>query len=118
MYKKNIQQHTHELVLADGFKAIDKRKRGENCINVRGIKGLSTLLLLKGIDIVKSLPIDSMHALLRGLTGSSLNMWFDSKNNKRKFYIGRPHQVEIVDANLNMIRPSKSFTRYPRPIGD
>ena len=55
-------------------------KKGEP---IYGVKGSS--VLTPHIDLVKSVPVNYMHAVLEGVTKSLFNCWFDSKHYKEKF---------------------------------
>lgn len=79
---------------------------------VFGVKGPS--VLSPYIDIVKSVPIDYMHAVLEGVARSLLNYWFDSKYHGTRFYINR-HAAEI-DRLLLRIKPPHEFRRTPRSV--
>lgn len=48
-----------------------------------GIKGRS--MLTEYSDIVKSIPIDYMHAVLEGITKNLMTFWFDPKYSRRSF---------------------------------
>lgn len=60
---------------------------------VFGVKGES--ILSKHINILKSIPVDYMHAVLEGVTKSLFSCWFDSKNRGKRFYLGR--QIAEID---------------------
>lgn len=113
-----IEKRTHECVVHDAMKVLKMRAEGLKCIDVRGIKGPTPLLLLPEFDVVKGSPVDYLHFALHGITGKISGLWFDTHNHNENFYIGRPNQITIIDDNIAAIRPPKSFTRYPRSIGD
>ena len=79
---------------------------------VFGIKGESPLA--SHIDLVNSIPIDYMHAVLEGVTKQFLTMWFNTKNHKSSFYLGR--KVKEIDRLLIKIKPPSEFRRSPRSI--
>lgn len=54
---------------------------------VNGLKG--PIKISKIISLPDSIPIDYMHLVCLGLFKSILGHWFDSSNNKQKFYIGK-----------------------------
>ncbi len=54
---------------------------------VNGLKG--PIEILKNIPLPDSIPIDYMHLVCLGIFKSILSHWFDSTNNKEKFYIGK-----------------------------
>lgn len=59
-----------------------------------------------------------MHACLHGITKKLMSLWFDTENNKKPYYIGRPSQVKIVDERLLGLRVPSSFRRRPRSVKD
>lgn len=79
---------------------------------VYGIKGPS--ILSTHINLLKSVPIDYMHAVLEGVTKSLLNCWFNSIYHKSKFYLGRRRKE--IDRALLRIKPPHDFRRTPRSI--
>lgn len=79
---------------------------------VNGVKGHS--VLSPHINLIKSVPVDYMHAVLEGVTKTLFNCWFDSKNHAYRFYLGR--QVEDIDRALLRIKPPHEFRRTPRSI--
>lgn len=82
-------------------------------VPVKGIKGES--ILSKYTDIVNSIPVDYMHAVLEGVTKQLTSMWFNSKYHKHSFYLG--NRVKEVDDFLLQIKPpSSQVRRSPRPI--
>lgn len=66
------------------------------------------------LDIVASIPIDYMHALLEGVVKRITTMWFDSAFHLQPFYIGR--RVSVVDELLVQQTPPNEFSRPPRSI--
>ncbi len=71
----------HKSIVDSAALAIDLNEA------VYGVKSLS--LLSSEIDLVKGIPVDYMHAVLEGTTKWLLHAWFDSKNNREAFYLGR-----------------------------
>ena len=79
---------------------------------VFGIKGPSPLA--KYIDVVNSIPVDYMHAVLEGVCKQIMMSWFNSKNHKCSFYLGR--KVQDIDRLLMKMKPPIEIHRAPRPI--
>ena len=79
---------------------------------VFGVKGQS--VLSPHLNILKSIPIDYMHAVLEGVTKSLLTFWFDSKNHTKNFYLGGKSQD--INRALLRIKPPHDFRRTPRSI--
>lgn len=48
-----------------------------------------------------------------GVTSLNLDLWFDSENHREKYYI-TPRGAEVVNRNINTIKPLRTFTRKPR----
>lgn len=60
---------------------------------IYGVKGPS--ILSSSINIVTSVPVDYMHAVLEGVVKSLMGYWFESKYHKYRFYLGR--DVQCID---------------------
>ena len=97
---------THNEVLAAGVKA----KTDKSC--VQGIIGVSSLS--KTFNLVDSVPVDYMHAVLEGVTKWLMRAWFNSKFHSSPFYIGL--KVSDIDCELLNQRPPSEFSRPPRSI--
>lgn len=65
------------------------------------------------MHLVNGPAVDYMHAILHGVQGLLLDLWFDSKNHNERYYIGRPNQLRKINENIKMIRPPKAFNRQP-----
>ena len=72
---------THDSVVSLAHRA---STRGTT---IKGIKGMSPLS--QCLDLVDSIPVDYMHAVLEGELGRLMNLWFDSKNHSKPYYQGR-----------------------------
>lgn len=79
---------------------------------VFGVKGAS--VLSKSLDVVKSVPIDYMHAVLEGVAKSLMSYWFESQYHGKRFYL--KSQVHEIDKMLLRIKPSYDIPRAPRSI--
>ena len=79
---------------------------------VRGIKGVS--VLATSLDLVESVPVDYMHAVLEGVVRLLLRAWFDSENHREAFYLGRCGRQ--IDDLLLRQRPPHEFTHPPRSV--
>lgn len=78
---------------------------------VFGVKGRS--ILDPHIDITTGIPIDYMHAILEGVTKQFCLMWFNSKNHRSSFYLGR--FAKQIDSKF---KPPAQFHRSPRSINN
>lgn len=79
---------------------------------VYGVKGKS--VLSSHINIVDSVPVDYMHAVLEGVTKTMIQYWLDTKYHSRRFYLGR--RTSLVDQKLLRIKPPHEFRRTPRSV--
>ena len=99
-------ERTHAQVIATALEA----ERTRSC--VQGVMGTSPLA--STVDMVASVPIDYMHAVLEGVTRRLMTSWFASKFHSAPFYIGR--RVQQIDCELLKQRPPHEFSRPPRSI--
>ncbi len=102
----SYKERTHAQIVKDGESA------ESTSTSVQGVKGVSPLS--SGLDLVASIPIDYMHAVLEGVTKHLTSHWFDSKFHSQPVYIGR-HRKQ-VDAEFLKQRPPSEFSRSPRSI--
>ena len=79
---------------------------------VNGIKGVSALTPC--LDLVDGVPVDYMHAVLEGVFGRLMKLWFDSCNHQKPFYQGR--NLTDIDNQLLHQNPPSEFSRNPRSI--
>lgn len=103
---------THEQLIKCGEQAIDKQE------HVFGVKTISPLILLNsygfGFDIIKSFPIDYMHAVLLGVTKAFLDLWLNSKYHESPWYIGKSKHK--IDQKLLSLTPPSDIPRVPRSV--
>ncbi len=99
-------ERTHAQVVATAVEA----ERTNSCI--QGI--ISTSPFAYTLDMVASVPVDYMHAVLEGVTRRLMSYWFDSKFHTAAFYLGR--RVQKIDHELLKQRPPHEFSRPPRSI--
>ncbi|KAH9367124.1 hypothetical protein HPB48_021458 [Haemaphysalis longicornis] len=95
---------THRNVLKDMYDAHDSNEM------VRGLKGQSPLILLKGFNLVWYLPPDYMHCVLEGVTQQLIDIWVAVKKYKVK------KDLKEVEMRMKQIKPPNSFCRLPRPV--
>lgn len=79
---------------------------------VLGVKGTSPLTSV--LDLVASIPVDYMHAVLEGATKWLTNAWFKSENHRQPYYLGRC--LSQIDKLFLEQRPPQEFSRPPRSI--
>ena len=78
----------------------------------KGVKGFSTLS--KVLNIPHSIPLDYMHCILEGVTKLLINCWFNSKNHRSTYYLGR-YSSEI-DRSILRVKLPHDFRRSTRSI--
>ena len=66
------------------------------------------------VNLVDSVPIDYMHAVLEGVTCTLLNAWFLSCNHGEPYYLGS--KLAAIDKLLLKQRPPCELSRPPRSI--
>lgn len=79
---------------------------------VTGIRKRSPLA--DNLDLVASVPVDYMHAVLEGVVRWLTQSWFNSTRHGQPQYIGR--DVSEIDAQLLKQRPPSELSRPPRSI--
>jgi len=82
----------------------------------KGVWGPSPLMNLKYFDIAKGMVPEYMHSVLLGVTKQYTEIIMSSENSNKKFYVGSPAHIAIIDNILIKIKIPKSITRYPRSI--
>lgn len=103
---KTYPDRTHERVMnAAGVAEQENRA-------VEGVKAVSPLAPY--IDLVLSVPIDYMHAVLEGVVRMLLSSWFVSTHHREPQYLG--HAAHRIDTQLLKQQPPLEFSRAPRSI--
>lgn len=102
------EERTHITALDDMTNASD------NNIISNGFKGLCPLVALPEFDVIKGFVIDPMHCVFLGVVRQIAELWFDSSNHGKKFYIGLRHK--IIDEKMSTIKPPIGISRKPRSI--
>ena len=100
------QIRTHASVV---LAAKEAEQKNEPVLGVKGLSPLNTTL-----DLVASIPVDYMHAVLEGATKWLTNAWFNSENHRQPYYLGR--SLAQIDSLLLQQRPPQEFSRPPRSI--
>jgi len=97
---------THEQIVSDGKEAIEcgKPKRGV----------MSTSPLVNNLNLVDSIPVDYMHAILEGIMKKLMDLWFSSKSHGKPYYLRK--SLKSIDSALMKQAPPDEFTRAPRCI--
>lgn len=81
---------------------------------VCGVKGISVLVTIPLFDIISSLPVDVMHNVFLGVGKGFGDLFFDSKNNHKDYYIGR--KINEVNERLLKFNSYTEISRHPRQI--
>jgi len=97
---------THDLMISLGE---DAAKCGKPKKGVKGISPLADCL-----NLVDSVPVDYMHAVIEGVMGRLMTLWFESKYHKQQYYLRK--SLNHIDALLMSQTPPDDFTRSPRSI--
>ncbi|KAF3851942.1 hypothetical protein F7725_005297 [Dissostichus mawsoni] len=63
-------------------------------------------------DIISGMPPDHMHNVHLGVVRQMANMWLDSENHEKSYYLGT--RMTELDQRLLLIRPPCNVTRVPR----
>lgn len=90
-----------------------RKKKFENTDD--GVVGLSCLVSMPNFDLINSFGIDYMHCVVIGVTRKICDLYFDSKNKKKTFYINKKKQG-ILNERLLSIKPNREVMRLPRSL--
>ena len=103
---RKTSMRTHDQMISFGQETIEcgKPKKGVKCISS----------LADYLDLVDSIPVDYMHAVLEGVMGKLLTLWFETRNNRKSYYLGR--SVKAIDSLLMQQTPPDDFSRATRCI--
>lgn len=80
-----------------------------------GFHTFSPLIALPEFDIINGTAIDYMHCALLGVVRQTLDLWFDSTNHGKNFYIGN-RKMKVIDNRLLKIKPTHHITRTPKSL--
>lgn len=79
----------------------------------KGVKGYSILPNIPNFDIIRSLDLDSFHALVN-VAKRFTWLWFDSKFSKKSYNIA--NRLSEVNSRLLGITPTSDVSRFPRSL--
>lgn len=99
-------ERTHRSVIAAARLAEATKKA---VVGIKGVSPMSTTL-----DLVDSIPVDYMHAVLDGVTRNLLNHWFVPKYHSGAYYLGP--KLSAIDKILLRQQPPHELSRSPRSI--
>ena len=69
---------------------------------VKGFKGLSGLIHLKGFSFAQSMEPEYMHGILLGITKVLLNKWCSSSESGQLYFIGK--NLQAISKRLQLIK--------------
>lgn len=84
--------------------------------DVKGVKGPTIIGILPTFDLVRGVAVDFMHCVCLGVTRQFVNLWMNSHQHDKPYYIGR--KEEEIDNRLQAINVPSEMTRAPRSLSD
>lgn len=84
-------------------------------IKTYGIKGLSCMVAFQEFNMIDSFSIDYMHCILLGTMSKLLELWLDTKNFQKPYYINNRRRNELNKRLLD-IKPTNNITRKARRL--
>jgi hypothetical protein len=108
--RRNIKDTLECMKKIDNNPLLDVKKN-------YGVKGLSCTVALPKFNIINGFSIDYMHCVLLGVASGFLDHWFNSKNNKKEFYI-TVKQRSILQMRILKVKPNREFSRLPRKLSE
>lgn len=82
---------------------------------INGIKRMSCMISVKEFNLVNSFAIDHMHCTDLGVMKKLLDIWLNSKNHSKPYYIKKKNQV-LLSKRLVDLKPVSEISRKPRSI--
>ena len=82
--------------------------------DIMGVWGPSALINLKYFSITKGMVVDFMHVCLLGVTELYMTILFTNAN--KKYFIGSPASIILIDQRLRSIKPPSCVGKVPRSI--
>lgn len=76
---------------------------------VNGFKKITTLAAFPFFNVVHGFAIDDMHGSYLGVCRQMCELWFDSSNHNRPFYMGL--RIKLIDKHLLQISQPQRITR-------
>jgi len=124
---RKYPKRTHESIAGDMVKSLelgnkdgngqsDKNKSKKKKTTVKGVKGPSTLLLMRYLDLGVSIVPEYMHGVCLGVTRLHTDLLRTSVG--KDFYVGTDTMIAGIDSRLKFIRPPTSITRHPRGLSE
>jgi hypothetical protein len=87
----------------------NERKKG-----IKGIKDISPLVSLQKFNLIEGFGTDYMHGILRGAFFKEVELWLETGNNSKEYYI-QPKKREIINKRISKIQGTSEMNK-PRSI--
>lgn len=111
----NLQLRTHDETIH-----MMKRIVNENLPQLKGIKGVSSILLFpSGYDIINSFSIDYMHGIAMGIAKDLIKISMGKRQIPKppyERYKLTPQNRELLSDRILNLKPTKKFRRLPRSL--
>ncbi|XP_060589045.1 uncharacterized protein LOC132744372 isoform X2 [Ruditapes philippinarum] len=108
-------ERTHESTVVYAQEARVNLAQGKKKFAVKGVKGFSWAFSLPRFDIINSMCLDYMHAVLLGVMKQLLQLWCRSS---KEMYTLSNADYSIVQKRLQEIQPPNNITRVPRSLDE
>lgn len=82
---------------------------------IDGIKAVSCMVAASEFDLINGYGIDYLHCALLGVMKKLLDLWLNSKNHNKAFYLHKKSQEALNNRIVN-IKPVSEITRKPGSI--
>lgn len=82
---------------------------------INGIKTMSCMISAIEFDLVHSFAIDHMHCTELGVMKKILDIWLNSKNHSKPYYIQKKKQI-LLSKRIVDLKPVSEISRKPRSI--
>lgn len=82
---------------------------------IDGVMDVSCLVSLPSFEIINGFGVDYMHCILLGVTRKLLDLYLNTKNHKKSFYINKA-KLAILDRRLLSIKAIIEISRKPRSL--
>ena len=79
--------------------------------DAKGVKGPTIIGILLTFDLRRGVAVDFMHCVCLGITRQFVNLWMNSHQHDKPYYIGR--KEEEIDNRLRAINVPSEMTRAP-----
>lgn len=84
---------------------------------INGIKSVSCMIAAYEFDLINGFSIDYLHCALLGVTRLLMNLWLNTENHTKPFYISKNRQI-VLSNRILAIKPMSEITRKPRSVSE